>query len=245
MKKQRSNTVAVVQQGFTLIELLVVVAVLATMAGIAASVVGNYDQQAREQLVHTEMKNIAKAIYRFKQDTGYFPKEGVFSGVDTLAESSGDQLADLGFLFTPPTKSASLIAPWNEMVGIGWNGPYMTTDSQQKLHTLDTSSKSYCDEELITTPFILSNSVLAISDTFDSSSTYVNTESCFVVHANGGWVPNTITGKPYRYLLGFSNSDYPDCTGGFDCIALHSAGKNGVYENGNSDDVVKVLRVNR
>ncbi|MGY8872107.1 MAG: type II secretion system protein [Pseudomonadales bacterium] len=111
------------QNGFTLIELLVVISVLAAMAGIAVTAIDSYDGEARDQLARVEMNNIANAIYRFQQDTGYFPHEGVFA--DTTEQyyddsdldetehalkevryerSSDSDIRNFSFLFDKPTK---------------------------------------------------------------------------------------------------------------------------------------------
>lgn len=237
MNKQRLTSFALVQRGFTLIELLVVVAVLATMAGIAASVVGGYDQQAREQLVHTEMKNIAKAIYRFKQDTGYFPKEGVFLATASVEES------DMDFLYlTPKNGSNAEISPWDIDNSLGWNGPYLSIDSQQRLHVpYGSPPESDCD----ITAVDISHSIISVEDTFEALKKYTNADSCFAIRDAGNWVSKNAAGQPYRYLLNFVNAAYPNCDGGSGCLAILSAGKDGVYENGDDDDVVKVLRVNK
>lgn len=264
MKKQRSNTIAVVQQGFTLIELLVVVAVLATMAGIAASVVGNYDQQAREQLVHTEMKNIAKAIYRFKQDTGYFPREGIFKDEDTAAVKPNDRLTDMGFLYISPEKSGSTLSQWDAIARLGWNGPYLAPDSQQRLHSLDSSSQSYCYETATLNSITIGvHSVIAVADTFESIQANTINDVCFVIHDAGGWTPKIVSGNAYRYMTNFENTNYLNCDAAPGCIALLSAGPDGEYTGGVSvdvyseggsigsvpaggdgDDIVKILRVN-
>ena len=66
------------QAGFTLLELLVVLAVLTAVAGIGVLALGNVTGDTRERLARAEMNEIANAIRRFRADTGYWPKEGVF-----------------------------------------------------------------------------------------------------------------------------------------------------------------------
>ncbi len=77
------------EHGFSLIELLVVVAVLAAVSFIAAGAMTGVSEHADEQLVYAEMQEIAQAIRRFKQDTGYYPKEGVFGLFDAATNPAG------------------------------------------------------------------------------------------------------------------------------------------------------------
>lgn len=235
----------ITQRGFTLIELLVVVSILAAMATISVSVIGGYDQRARAELVNVEMKNIANAIYRFQQDTGYFPKEGLFS-VTAPAYTS-----DFEFLFASPRDAASTeILPWNAAIGRGWNGPYLTTDSRQRLIAPNTE----CDLDVVT----ITNSVAGLEDPFQQKLTLVNTDDCFAVRSSAGdWTPKDYAGRAYRYETAFAHpSAYPNCTSGTNtCIALVSAGPDGNFGDTNNDgvygdnsadndDIVRILRVN-
>jgi prepilin-type N-terminal cleavage/methylation domain-containing protein len=222
-------------QGFTLIELLVVVSILAAIAGISASVVGNYEWQAREQLAHTEMKTIANAIYRFRQDTGYFPRTGIFSP----GGSTATEMADVDFLFNRPKDSSGKLVLWYVEDGRGWNGPYLSADSERYLHIpYSLPLKSDCDGG----PVDIEQRVVALEDTFDRVKEYTSDDSCFVLREKGFWIPEKASGQPYRYVVSFENNSYPRCTIGSPCIALLSAGPNGLFENGDNDDIVKILR---
>jgi prepilin-type N-terminal cleavage/methylation domain-containing protein len=80
-------------KGFTLIELLVVVSILAASSVIAVNLYystdgGSVDSRVQRQLAQVEMMNIANAIRRFKQDTGFYPGQGPFSYLDY--EKCGD-----------------------------------------------------------------------------------------------------------------------------------------------------------
>ena len=236
------------QIGFTLIELLVVVSILAVISMIVVVQVDGYELQAEKQLAYTDMKRIAKAIYRFKADTGYFPKEGSFEATASLEENN------LDFLFSSPMNGSSEISPWNVDAGIGWNGPYLTFESAQKLYVYPGSGDNYC-----ASPPITNNIVIGLEDTFISLGEYPVQDltasppvtgyqgDCFALHNNGLWAPKELSGQPYRYLLAFENNSYSDCpvdTPIVGCLALISSGPNGLFENGNGDDIVKILRVN-
>jgi len=96
------------------------------------------------------MQEIARAIRQFKQDTGYFPKEGPFN----LDSAPGGQvttaslLADFPYSGTTAAKrqnwfnsqvnfyqlmttvsplngTGHLLEQWNEETGRGWRGPYL------------------------------------------------------------------------------------------------------------------------
>ena len=232
------------QSGFTLIELLVVVSILAVISFIAVSGVGDYEAEAQKQLVHTEMKRITKAIYRFKADTGYFPKEGFFAATASSEESN------LDFLFSTPMNGSTEIAPWNVEESIGWNGPYLAFESAQKLYVYPGSGDNFC-----ALPPITANLVIGLEDTFVSFEEYLVPDltasppvtgyqgGCFALHNDGLWIPKESSGQPYQYHLDFTNTGYPDCTTNT-CIALLSAGPNGQFDNGDSDDIVKILKVN-
>ncbi len=90
------------ERGMTLIELLVVAALLAAVSFIAYSNFGGVVEDSKEQVARAEMLEIAEAIRQFKQDTGYYPKQGPFGlhGYD-----GGIALADL------PAELASLSDP--------------------------------------------------------------------------------------------------------------------------------------
>lgn len=139
--------------GFTLLELLVVVSILAAVALVASGAYWHVNDDVNEQLVHAEMQEIAAAIKRFKQDTGYYPKEGPFNlqvnggaiDYDDLPNWAGnpneavnatedqkrrwfESPANFYQLLTnesPLEKSENTLREWNPETGRGWRGPYL------------------------------------------------------------------------------------------------------------------------
>lgn len=138
--------------GFTLLELLVVVSILAAVAFTSAFHMRNATEVAGDSLVRVEMQQIAQAIRRFKQDTGYYPTTGpfaldivvggevdpdaldVWSAPSGLAEEwfySPANLYQLVSSVSPldPDDSQDgdehVLAYWNPETGRGWRGPYM------------------------------------------------------------------------------------------------------------------------
>ncbi len=239
-------------KGFTLIELLVVVSILAAMAGIAVSVVGGYEQKAREELAQTEIKRIAGAILKFKQDTGYFPATGVF------AKDAPSSMADFSYLFYSPVKEGKdqssqgrEILPWDLSSSRGWNGPYLSLDSVDYMRKGSCHQKQF-DDHLKVFPSNVTrqqdaNGVMGLADPFEAKANYTSeTELCFVAkNDKGESLAKPFTGQPYQYQVAFKNNRYPDCNeGGKGCVALVSAGKDSLFENGNNDDIVRILKVN-
>lgn len=246
-------------KGFTLIELLVVVAILAAMAGIAVSAVGTYEQKARADLAQTEIKRIANAVMKFKEDTGYFPKTGVFASEEvTQADKS-----DFGFLFYSPSQDGvdesskgAEILPWDIAASRGWNGPYLSMDSADYMRNEGCHLKEH-EGGLKVFPSNANrqqdaNGLIGLADPFEALMKYSeSTELCFVTtqeyrKGNGTQqIAKPFSGQPYQYETAFKNNRYPDCSEqGSGCVALLSAGENGVFENGDKDDLVRILKVN-
>lgn len=237
-------------RGFTLVELLVVVSLLATMAGIAVSSVADYNDRARGELVLTEMKRISNAVLKFKQDTGYFPRQGQFSKVNTRnANLFTENKADLSFLFYSPKRGNNEILPWDNSAMRGWNGPYLSSDSIQyaQLNGCDTdlALNSIKIKGINSSQSNEQNSFIALEDTYEKKHSEKTSSNCFISKIKGSWKVKQTAGKAYIYDTVFRNNLYPECPEtGRGCIVLLSAGKNGVYNNGGQDDIVHILRVN-
>lgn len=259
VKAKKSNTIKQQKNsGFTLIELLVVVAILAAMAGIATTALGGYQEKARGELVLTEMKKISNAIFKFKVNTGYFPKKGIFS---TKNESDVDK-SDFSFLFYSPRNNGSDAKskgneklPWDIASNRGWNGPYLSMDSIHYLRLGDCQKKVF-EDGMHVFPVNINremdkNSIIALEDTFKKQVKLNSSVACLVSKNRekrqqvGQWTAKEYAGSPYYYETAFKNNIYPECQeSGAGCVALLSAGKNGKYENGSRDDIVTVLRTN-
>jgi prepilin-type N-terminal cleavage/methylation domain-containing protein len=131
--------------GFTLIELLVVCAVLAALAYIAWGGYAEVEPRARDELARTQALTLAKALARFRQDTGYWPGEGPFQysedcDPDNAKAMNPDKYASQAWLKSPanltllfekpelcaePPHPLAALGEWDPDGRRGWNGPYL------------------------------------------------------------------------------------------------------------------------
>ncbi len=147
------------QHGFTLVELMVVAAILIAVSFIAYSTFDGVVDAKKEEVARAEMLEIARAIRQFKQDTGYYPKQGPFDHVDyggavdpdcvDLLDVEGNPPADpkawlhspanFWQLFNNPLKLKTspdpscvehMLAEWHPSTGRGWRGPYLMRDAE-------------------------------------------------------------------------------------------------------------------
>ena len=138
--------------GFTLIELLITVAILAAVAFVATGHYVGVSEHANDQLVRSEMQEIAQAIRQFRQDTGYYPKTGPFALTGDAGEISLTNLPTyagtsdtekMSWFYSPANFSQLGVAEsvsgsvnplagtghqleeWDPESGRGWRGPYL------------------------------------------------------------------------------------------------------------------------
>ncbi|MET0089843.1 MAG: prepilin-type N-terminal cleavage/methylation domain-containing protein [Candidatus Thiodiazotropha sp.] len=80
--------------GFSLVEILVVVSILAATAFIATTLMTGVVEESEQRLGQVELATLAQAVRRFRQDTGYFPREGRFDldGAGAMACSATHDL---------------------------------------------------------------------------------------------------------------------------------------------------------
>ena len=256
------------QQGFTLIELLVVVSILAALAGLTSVAMDGYQQDSEEKLTRVEMQRISNAIRRFKADTGYWPKMGLFEYSPTTPTSlksyHDDYYAnaiDFSWLFYPPTKHIAgkkfsgswvdddtEISKWQIESSIGWNGPYIDIPAAKEI-VAGTDCQNFNDTEMTALlsepsgyPSSMKRRSIGIIDRFERNwqKTKTNTYCVTTRHQDdfNQYIPDVISGSPYLY-----ETDYTDtgsCSGG--CIAIRSLGKDSSDSN-DDDDIVFVLKV--
>jgi prepilin-type N-terminal cleavage/methylation domain-containing protein len=128
------------EDGLTLLELMVVLAIVVAVAGITTGAFTQVDRTTRADLTRTEMQQVAAAIRQFRQDTGYYPKQGIFDHasnvppglVTAAAEAQGpfNSPANLRQLFfQPTTDGTTAILPFDIDSGRGWRGPYLKREN--------------------------------------------------------------------------------------------------------------------
>lgn len=174
-KRNQQESTTRYQGGFTLLELLVIISILAAIAFITTGTFKGVQEGANDQLVRSEMQQIAKAIRQFKQDTGYYPKTGPFNlanygGEVTYASlpswaGSNNAARDLWF-YSPANFHQLLISTspldlsndgsttidhqlelWNPETGRGWRGPYVNGFAEGYLDVHDTINDGTADGE--------------------------------------------------------------------------------------------------
>jgi prepilin-type N-terminal cleavage/methylation domain-containing protein len=74
--------------GFTLVEMITVVAVIIVLAGLIISVSGFVNQKANRTKAEGEMKAIAIALDRYKEDNGTYPKTKNTDKLDPRLDAS-------------------------------------------------------------------------------------------------------------------------------------------------------------
>lgn len=144
------------QHGLTILEMLVVIAILVATATIGFTNFTGVIEDSREKIARTEMQEIARAIKQFRQDTGYYPKQGPFGHVDDggAVDPACVVIPDAavpdprGWLYSPanfwqlyanPLKAQNplptgckehLLARWNPSTARGWRGPYLNRSGE-------------------------------------------------------------------------------------------------------------------
>ncbi len=103
--------------GFTLVELIIVIGLLAFLAVGALVAYDGVGEDAKQQIVRTEMANISKALKQYKRDVGAYPArqhpaDFTFLLVDKIWEGAVyDELTD--------------DERWDPESARGWRGPYL------------------------------------------------------------------------------------------------------------------------
>lgn len=68
--------------GFSMLELTLVVAILATVAGLVIASLAGVQGDAELKVARSDLAAIRDAVQRFRDDTGYLPRQGPFALVD-------------------------------------------------------------------------------------------------------------------------------------------------------------------
>ena len=131
--------------GFSLIELLVVVAVLATVAGGVVVSLSGVETHAATELTVRELAELKQAVLRFREDTGFLPKQGPFA-----LEPAGqvpEPSAGVAWFASPANLSQLIENPladtghpletWDPDTRRGWRGPYLSRALEARVVVCD------------------------------------------------------------------------------------------------------------
>ncbi|MEM1277496.1 MAG: prepilin-type N-terminal cleavage/methylation domain-containing protein [Pseudomonadota bacterium] len=208
------------EQGLTLLEVLVTLGIIAAVAGIGVQVFTTVGTDASDRLVRLEMRQIANAIQRFRQDTGYWPKQGPFATVD---DTNLSEPANLQQLFNQPQNSSADVLPYDLASGTGWNGPYIS-----ELDALAVAVGDNLAADGTGVPTSGATVTLrAIGDPFNSSPV-----GAFFVWQDSTGTAIAELGRPFYYFIDGAN--VAGCT----APCLLSSGPDGEYDQGGDDDIV-------
>ncbi|MEM9147261.1 MAG: type II secretion system protein [Pseudomonadota bacterium] len=213
------------QAGITLIELLVALGIIAAVAGLGIQVLTDVERDTEARLARAEMRTVASALRRFRADTGYWPKQGIF-GSDTGTQALHP--ANFSQLFTQPANGSGAILPFNQASGTGWNGPYLS-ELDAATVTVGAMNPDGTGDPGTGAVF----EFRGIGDTYAEPS-----DGTFFLWRDGNDDPLTL-GRPMLYIPA------PDATVACTDACLIGLGPNGTYDLGGGDDhVVELGRLN-
>ncbi len=240
------------QRGFTLLELLVIIAIMAAVAFVAGGSYSGVSRQANDQLVRSEMQELATAIRRFRQDTGYYPKTGPFglvgvgagkitdAAIEAQFPHAGSSPAERARWFYSPanlyqlTGQTSLLPAghqleeWNKETGRGWRGPYLRGDDGY-VDIRDGINSGTAAGTSAGNPLAGNDiqDVNGVADPFELRTVTVSGVSFLGWSAAAGGTEREVWGRPY--LMFDLNTAHP---------WIVSMGPDGVY---NTSDDIKLL----
>lgn len=113
---------------FSLIELLVVIAILGALVSMVLPSFNNVQDDARNKVMRTEMREIQSAVRRFNSDTGL--------------QSSNSRLTDLAtyglwplMMENHPDDTVAVSYPnYDPEIGIGRRGPYLRSEGMELIN---------------------------------------------------------------------------------------------------------------
>ncbi|MEM7173182.1 MAG: hypothetical protein AAF530_23665 [Pseudomonadota bacterium] len=223
--------------GLTLLELLVVVAILAATATIGVLALDNTGQVTQERLVTHEMRELAKAIQNFRQDTGFYPKTGPFAAAQVALPGDIGLLnspANMVQLFREPVDGDdNPIMPWNPDSGRGWRGPYSSDFGEGNVIVgegfVDASDTDPLAGDAIT--------VIGVADPFEFASEFIWARPFEIPTADDVDDAPTLRGSPYLLFL---ENDQATEIERCQAPCLVSLGPDGVYDQGaaDTDDII-------
>lgn len=226
------------EDGLTILELLIVVAILAALAGGVIMVLDGTQEDSASKVAQSEMLEIKKALLKFKQDTGYLPKQGPFelappnqcntsnlNGVVPLPPQGKDWFcspANLLELYENPLAATTHpLKDWNPDTARGWRGPYLTRQGEG---LIDIGNGLGTDGSGSPTTGALLSEVRGVADPFVAKPE----GSFFVWRTSPGSTPHDRWGRPF-FLFDLNDNNNARIVG---------MGPNRTYNNETDDDII-------
>lgn len=209
------------ERGLTLLEVLVTLGIIAAVAGIGVQVFTSVGTDTSERLVRLEMREVANAIQRFRNDTGYFPKQGPFAATNDVNTAEPPNLAQL---FAQPQNAAGTdILSYDVPTSSGWNGPYLSELDALSVSVGDNLAADGSGNPTAGNAIV----VRAVGDPFSSPPV-----GGAYVWQDGDGTQLAELGRPFFYFIDGS------AVTGCNAPCLVSAGPDGEYDQGADDDIV-------
>lgn len=227
------------EDGLTILELLIVVAILAALAGGVVMILDGAEEDSSVKIAKSEMLEIKKALVKFKQDTGYLPKQGPFelappnqcnasnlNGVVPLPPQGKDWFCSpanfLELYENPLAATAHPLKDWNPDTARGWRGPYLTRQGEGLVDIGDGLIMNGTGSPTTIITALLAE-VRGVADPFVAKPE----GSFFVWRTSPGDTPHDRWGRPY-FLFDLDNNN----------ARIVGMGTDKTYDNGTGDDIV-------
>ncbi len=241
-RRRTRDTRSTRRPGLTLLEILLVMALLATLAGTLMVLLDNAEATARRQLSGAEIHELRQAIWQFKKDTGFLPRQGPF---DLETRPGGSvPLANIPAYVPPPQRAAWFDSPanfwqlyenplggsghpleqFNPLTARGWNGPYLSRFGEG---LVDVGDDLQGDGSGSPVAGAILPQLVGVADPQVSQPV----GAYLVWRSRDGGDPHPRWGRPY---LMFDLDQRP-------LARLVGLGENRVYDGGAGDDVVLEL----
>ena len=222
------------EKGLTLLELLIVIAILAALAGGVIMVLEGAEEDSGTKIAKSEMLEIKKALLKFRQDTGYLPKQGPFALVTDTPPGLVPVPAQGAGWFHSPANFVQMyeepldglgnpVRSWNPDTARGWRGPYLTRQGEGLVDIGDGLNANGTGSPTIIVVALLSE-VRGVAGPFLAR----HEGSIFVWRTSPGSIPHDRWGRPY-FLFDLNDNNNARLVG---------VGPNKTYDNGTGDDIV-------
>ncbi|MEM6439087.1 MAG: prepilin-type N-terminal cleavage/methylation domain-containing protein [Pseudomonadota bacterium] len=229
------------QSGYSLLELLVTLGIITAVAGVGVQVYNGLNEDVDDRLVLRELSEMASAVRRFRVETGYWPKQGVFAGA---ADGNLAHPANLAQLFTEPLDAGGdPLFSYDPATGTGWNGPYVAEFASVTVDIFNLDPDAAADDDPTMDPGLTPTVLIVrgVGDPYDAPP--VATGAFLWRLVDGDANPNNdetrVLGRPILYFI---DGGAPANTVCLSVPCLLSFGEDGIFNT--ADDVAVSLGEN-